>query len=193
MLVMHRIRKERRPTNKKSKVYFPSFSYDVFCSLFLQRTVQYLISVFPCCSVFFPIYGRKYSMKANLFMENMWEFSLCFFLAPYKVNIPMYAGEFFLCFFSVPYKVNILMYAGGFKQVQYKEYIWWIQVKIHISDQTSLRICNSVLFTIFSLENKVVKIFLFVWRKNQCFYTAAEQNRITRAGRLYDQVTAMNY
>jgi hypothetical protein len=36
------------------------------------------------------------------------------------------------------------MYAGGFKQVLYKEYICWIQVKIHISDQTSLRICNKV-------------------------------------------------
>jgi hypothetical protein len=36
------------------------------------------------------------------------------------------------------------MYAGGVKQVLYKEYICWIQVKIHISDQTSLRICNSV-------------------------------------------------
>jgi hypothetical protein len=36
------------------------------------------------------------------------------------------------------------MYAGGFKQVLDKEYICWIQVKIHISDQTSLRICNSV-------------------------------------------------
>ncbi len=36
------------------------------------------------------------------------------------------------------------MYVGGFKQVLYKEYICWIQVKIHISDQTSLRICNSV-------------------------------------------------
>jgi hypothetical protein len=36
------------------------------------------------------------------------------------------------------------MYAGGFKQVLYKESICWIQVKIHISDQTSLRICNSV-------------------------------------------------
>jgi hypothetical protein len=36
------------------------------------------------------------------------------------------------------------MYAGGFKQVLYKEYIFRIQVKIHISDQTSLRICNSV-------------------------------------------------
>jgi hypothetical protein len=33
--------------------------------------------------------------------------------------------------------------AGGFKQVQCKEYICEIQVKIHISDQTSLRICNS--------------------------------------------------
>ncbi len=52
-------------------------------------------------------------------------------------------GNFFV-FFFVPYNVNIPMYAGGFKQVQYKEYICWIQVKIHISDQTSLRICNSV-------------------------------------------------
>jgi hypothetical protein len=66
------------------------------------------------------------------------------FFAPYKVNIPMYAGEFFLCYFFVPYKVNIPMYAGGFKKVQYKEYICWMQVKIYISDQTSLRICNSV-------------------------------------------------
>ncbi len=38
------------------------------------------------------------------------------------------------------------MYAGGFKQVLCNEYICWMQVKIHISDQTSLRICNSVLF-----------------------------------------------
>ena len=37
------------------------------------------------------------------------------------------------------------MDAGGLKQVQCKEYICWIQVKIHISDQTSLRICNSAL------------------------------------------------
>jgi hypothetical protein len=66
------------------------------------------------------------------------------FFAPYKVNIPMYAGEFFLCNFFVPCKVNIPMNAGGFKQVQYKEYIRWMQVKIYISDQTSLRICNSV-------------------------------------------------
>ncbi len=36
------------------------------------------------------------------------------------------------------------MYARGFKQVLYKEYICWIQVKIQISDQTSLRFCNSV-------------------------------------------------
>ncbi len=34
-------------------------------------------------------------MKVKLFMENMWEFSLCFNFVPYKVNIPMYAGEFF--------------------------------------------------------------------------------------------------
>jgi hypothetical protein len=62
-------------------------------------------------------------MKVKLFMENIWEFFLVFYFVPYKVNIPM-------C-------------AGGFKQVLYKEYICWIQVKIHISDQTSLRICNS--------------------------------------------------
>jgi hypothetical protein len=40
--------------------------------------------------------------------------------------------------------INIPMYEGGFKQVQYEEYICWMQVKIYISDQTSLRICNSV-------------------------------------------------
>ncbi len=50
----------------------------------------------------------------------------------------------FLWYLFVPYKVNIPVDAGGFKQVQCKEYICWIQVKIHISDQTSLRICNSV-------------------------------------------------
>ncbi len=83
-------------------------------------------------------------MTVKLFMENMWEFFLVFYFVPYKVNVPMHAGEFFLCFFFVPYKVNIPMYVGGFKQVLYKEYICWIQVKIHISDQTSLRICNSV-------------------------------------------------
>ncbi len=87
------------------------------CSLFLKRSVQYITIYvfnfsFPLlfCG-FFPIYGRKYSMKAKLFMENMWEFSLWFF-APYKVNIPMCAGEFFLCYFFVPYKANIPMYAG---------------------------------------------------------------------------------
>ncbi len=56
---------------------------------------MYLISVFPCWSVFFPIYWRKYSRKVKLFMENMWEFSLCFHFVTYKVNIPMCAGEFF--------------------------------------------------------------------------------------------------
>jgi hypothetical protein len=89
-------------------------------------------------------------MKAKLFM---WEFFLIFF-APYKVNIPMYAGEFFLCYFFVPYKVNIPMYEGGFKQVQYKEYICWMQVKIYISDQTSLRMCNSAVLKQISLRNK---------------------------------------
>jgi hypothetical protein len=75
---MHRIRKERRPTNKKSKVYFPSFSHDVFVLYSLREVFSilpymYFISVLPCCSVFFTICGMKYSMKAKLFMEYMWE------------------------------------------------------------------------------------------------------------------------
>jgi hypothetical protein len=100
-------------------------------------------------------------MQVKLFIKNMWEFFLVFYFVPYKVNIPMHAGEIFYVFFVsykvnipmhageifyvffVSYKVNIPMYAGGFKQVLYNEYICWIQVKIHISDQTSLRICNS--------------------------------------------------
>ncbi len=53
-------------------------------------------------------------MKVKLFIEIMWEFFLVIYFVPYKVNIPMYAGE-----------------------VLYKKYICWIQVKIHISDQTS--------------------------------------------------------
>jgi hypothetical protein len=145
---------------KKSKVYFPYFSHNVFV-LFSFRQVfsifpcMYLISVFPYCSVFFPIYGRKYSMKAKLFMENLWKLSFsCIFVLD-KVNISMYAGEFFFCLFFVPYKVNISIYEGGFKQVQYKEYICWIQVKNHISDQTALRICNSVIVYIIPTDTKV--------------------------------------
>jgi hypothetical protein len=68
-------------------------------------------------------------MTAKLFMENMWEFSLCFYFVPYKVNIPMYAGVFFLCFNFVPYKVNIPMYERGFKQVQEKGYTVFVECK----------------------------------------------------------------
>ncbi len=92
---MHRIRKEKN---------FLSFFNDVFVlfsfkEVFIILLYLYLISVFPCWSVFFPIYGRKYSMKVKLLMENMWEFSLCFHFVPYKFNIPMYAGEFFYVFY----------------------------------------------------------------------------------------------
>jgi hypothetical protein len=55
--------------------------------------------VFPCWYVLFPFYGRKYSMKLKLFMENMWEFFLVFYFVPYKVNIPMHAGELFYVYF----------------------------------------------------------------------------------------------
>jgi hypothetical protein len=54
---------------------------------------MYLTSVVPCCSLFIPIYGRKYSMKAKMFMENMWEFSLCFYFVPYKVIFPCMQGD----------------------------------------------------------------------------------------------------
>ncbi len=37
-------------------------------------------------------------MNVKLFMENMWEFFLVFYFVPYKVNIPMHAGEFFYVF-----------------------------------------------------------------------------------------------
>ncbi len=50
------------------------------------------------------------------------------------------------------------MYVGGFKQVLYKEYICWIQVKIHISDQTSLRICNSVGMTYTSIQKNTKNV-----------------------------------
>jgi len=97
MLVMHR-NKERKKANKlKSKVYFPSFSHDVLVlyslrEVFSTLPYMYLISVFPCCCVFFPIYGRKYSMKAKLFMENMWELSLCF-LPHTKLIFPCMQGD----------------------------------------------------------------------------------------------------
>ncbi len=49
----------------------------------------------PLLICVFPIYGKKYSMKVKLSMENMWEFFLVFYFVPYKDNIPMHAREFF--------------------------------------------------------------------------------------------------
>ncbi len=121
---------------------------------------MYLISVFPCCSVIFPIYGRKYSMKACGKHVGIF---LMFFLLHTKLIFPCMQGNFSYVFFSVPYKVNIPMNAGGFKQVPYKEYICWIQVKIHISDQTSLRICNSVEQSKTSLLTYGERIFKLCW------------------------------
>jgi hypothetical protein len=131
---MQRLRKESRPTNRKSEVFLLFFSHDVFFFYSLRE----VFSILPCIKFqsspvvlcFFPICGRKYSI--NVYGNHVGIFHMSFF-APYKVNIPMYSGEFFLCYFFVPYKVNIPMYAGGFKQVQYKEYICWMQVKIYIS------------------------------------------------------------
>jgi hypothetical protein len=58
---------------------------------------MYLIQYYPV-DLCFLIYGRKYSMKIKLFMENMWEFFLVFYFVPYKVDIPMHVGEFFYVF-----------------------------------------------------------------------------------------------
>jgi hypothetical protein len=56
------------------------------------------------------------------------------------------------------------MDAGGFKQVQYKEYICWMQVKIYISDQTSLRICNSVLIHTGDYFYKSFRLYSLGWQ-----------------------------
>ncbi len=94
---MQRIRKERRPTNRKSEVFllsFSGFSHDVFF-LFLKRSVQYItmysISVFLCCYVFFPIYGRKYSM--NVYGNHVGIFHM-FFLPHTKLIFPCMQGNF---------------------------------------------------------------------------------------------------
>ncbi len=101
-----------------------------FCSFFLQ-------------SVFFSYLWKEIcSMQVKLFMENMWEFFLVFHFVPYKVNIPMHAREIFYVFFLFHTKLIFPCMQGDLNK--YKEYICWIQVKNHISDQTSLRICNSV-------------------------------------------------
>ncbi len=63
-------------------------------------------------SVFFPIYGRKYSMQVKLFMKNMWEFFLVFYFVQYKVNIPMHAGEIFYVFFLFHTKLIFLCMQG---------------------------------------------------------------------------------
>ncbi len=121
-------------------IIFPWFIF----FLFLKRSVQYITIFNFSIPLLFCVFSYLWK---EIFHECLWKSCVNFayvFFAPYKVNIPMYSGEFFLCYFFVPYKVNIPMYAGGFKQVQYKEYICWMQVKIYISDQTSLRICNSV-------------------------------------------------
>jgi hypothetical protein len=59
--------KKRKKANKqKIKVYFPSFSHDVFVLYSLREVFSilpymYLISVFPCCSV-----GFFLSMDGNI-------------------------------------------------------------------------------------------------------------------------------
>jgi hypothetical protein len=101
--------------------------------LFLKRSVQYIamysISVFPCCSVFFPIYGRKYSMKIKLFMENMWEFSLCFHFVPYKVNIPMNAGEFFYVIYLFHTKLIFPWMQGNLNKSNVSNIFVWYKLK----------------------------------------------------------------
>ena len=96
----------------------------------------------------------------------------------------------FPCVFFAPYKVNIPMYAGGFKQVQYKAYICWMQVKIYISDQTSLRICNSVASKKRSFRKKKnLTIFVLitgrVWSKFQKIRTRRTKFRLKQADKVH--------
>jgi hypothetical protein len=78
------------------------------------------------------------------------------------------------------------MYAGGVKQVQYKEYICWMKVKIYISDQTSLRICNSVEYRYCRMDGTKKECFcklgtilhlalLLQWRQGEYYITVSYQ------------------
>jgi hypothetical protein len=89
---MQRIRKERRPEKARSSSYsFPM----MYFFLFLKRSVQYItmysISVFPCGSVFFPIYGRKYSM--NVYGNHVGIFHM-FFMPYTKLILPCIQGNY---------------------------------------------------------------------------------------------------
>ncbi len=72
--------------------------YKRCCRWDLNHQPHFNFSI-PLLICVFPIYGRKYSMKVKVFMENMREFFLVFHFVPYKVNIPMHAGEYFFCVF----------------------------------------------------------------------------------------------
>ncbi len=70
--------------------------------MYFFYSLQEVFSILPCIQFqHSPVVLCFFlSMEGNIpwmFMEIMWEFSICFF-ASYKVNIPMYAEEFFLCY-----------------------------------------------------------------------------------------------
>ena len=71
----------------------PTLWFSSVREVFFILPYMCLISVFPCWSVFFPIYGRKYSMKVKLFMENMWEFFYVFYLFHTKLIFPCMQGD----------------------------------------------------------------------------------------------------
>ncbi len=106
---MHTLKKKEDQQTKKARSTSHPFSYNVFV-LFSFREVfsilTYLISVFLCCYVIFPIYGRKYSMKAcgkhvgifllhtKLIFPCMQEnFSYVFFLFHTKLIFPCMQGD----------------------------------------------------------------------------------------------------
>jgi hypothetical protein len=65
-------------------------------------------------------------MEVKLFMENMWEFSLCFHFVPYKVNIPIYARKFFYVIYLLHTKLIFPWMQGDLNKANVsKEYICW--------------------------------------------------------------------
>ncbi len=100
MSIMQRIRKERRPTNRKSEVLFLSFSHDVFFFYSLRK----VFSILPCIQFQYSPVVLCYfiSMEGNIpwmFMEIMWEFSICLFCPIQSKYSHVCRGIFLMLFF----------------------------------------------------------------------------------------------
>jgi hypothetical protein len=100
---MHRIRKERRQTNKKAGstshpfpiMYLFSFPSEK-CSVITIYVFNISIPLLFC--VFSYLWKEIFHEGKAVYGKHVGIF-LMFIFAPCKVNIPIYAGEFFLRFF----------------------------------------------------------------------------------------------